>query len=332
MYEQYYNFRLKPFEVPPDPEFLYMSGKHRKAMSSLEYGILNKSSISVISGDVGSGKTTLVRELMRKLDSDVVIGMVSNVTINSFKELMQLILYAFELEYRDMNKVEMFEVFTDFVVNTYAADKRTVLVLDEAQNLAPEVLEQLRMLSNINVDKHKVFQLILVGQPNLWNLLHRPDMVQFFQRIEVSYILTPLDEKETREYIRHRLEVAGGNKDLFEENTYQEIWKCTQGSPRLINILCGMALVYGFADQKTSIDINTIEQVMLDKSVSMVQSDTQIENKSESGYKEDVEGVQNHVNAAEKYHQSTVQTDHQKLSKKDKPKRKGLSSIEKLFK
>lgn len=332
MYEQYYNFRLKPFEVPPDPEFLYMSEKHRKAMSTLEYGILNKSSISVISGDVGSGKTTIVRELMRKLDSDVVIGMVSNVTINSFKELMQLILYAYELEYRDMTKVEMFEVFTEFVVNTYAAQKRTVLILDEAQNLAPEVLEQLRMLSNINVDKHKVFQLILVGQPNLWDLLRRSDLVQFFQRIEVSYTLSPLDERETEEYIRHRLEIAGGNKDLFEQDTYFQIWKSTQGSPRLINILCGMALVYGFADQKTSIDMTTIQQVLEDKRDAMdqIRGSIQTDHDTDTVKTNNASHVQINEDSVDKRPNNTNNSVVNKS--KQKPKRTGLSSIEKLFK
>lgn len=265
MYEAFYGLEEKPFSVPPDPTFLYLSEKHKKALSRLQYSILNHAAFTVITGEIGSGKTTLVRELIHKLDMDVSLGLVSTVNISSFEELMQWILYAFELEYTGKDKVGLFETFTDFVIKNYAKDRRTVLIIDEAQNLDAGTLEQLRMLSNINVDKHQVLQLILVGQPNLRETLKRPELEQFAQRIEVEFFLQPLSLEETTLYVKHRIKVAGGSEDLFLPDTFLLIWKNTGGVPRLINILCGMALVYGFAELKDHIDSEVINLVLKDK-------------------------------------------------------------------
>jgi len=265
MYEAFYGFDEKPFSVPPNPAYLYLSKKHINALSRLSYSVLNKAAFTVITGDIGSGKTTLVRELIHSLDRDVNVGLLSNVNFSSFEELLQWILYSFELKYESSDKVHLFEIFTDFVIKNYAAGRRTVLIIDEAQNLAPDDLEQLRMLSNINVDQHQVLGLILVGQPSLLDTLQRPELEQFVQRIEVEYYLQPLDLEETTNYIKHRLEVAGGSPDLFAQDTYSLIWRNTSGVPRLINVLCGMALVYGFADFKEFIDADVVNQVLADK-------------------------------------------------------------------
>jgi len=265
MYEAFYGLDEKPFSVPPNPAYLYLSKKHQNGLSRLRYSILNKAAFTVITGDIGSGKTTLVRELVHSLDKDINVGLLSNVNFSSFEELLQWILYSFELKYDGKDKVHLFEVFTDFVIKNYSAGRRTVLIIDEAQNLAADDLEQLRMLSNINVDQHQVLQLILVGQPNLLDTLQRPELEQFVQRIEVEYYLQPLDLEETTHYIKHRLEVAGGSADLFTPETYSLIWRSTSGVPRLINVLCGMALVYGFADFKESIDSEVINDVLRDK-------------------------------------------------------------------
>jgi len=326
MYEDFYNFKELPFAVPPDPEYLFLSEKHKKALSNLEYSILNKAAFSVITGEVGSGKTTLVRELMRKLGNDVVVGLVSNVNISSFEELLQWILYAYELEYRDKDKVELFDIFTEFVIDTYAANKRTVLIIDEAQNLSASVLEQLRMLSNINADKHKVFQLILVGQPNLWDILKKPEMLQFVQRIEVDYYLSALDLEETRQYIQHRLTVAGGDAKLFTPDTYETIWECTKGVPRLINIFCGMALVYAFAEQKKKIDNEIVSLVVKEKRCGLPRSE---EGKSSASTYNDFNS-QGVADASEPIVEERRQK--QVRRKKPEPKTKKMSSIEKLFK
>jgi len=265
MYEAFYGLDEKPFSVPPNPAYLYLSKKHQNALSRLRYSVLNKAAFTVITGDIGSGKTTLVRELIHSLDRDVNVGLLSNVNFSSFEELLQWILYSFELKYEGNDKVHLFEIFTDFVIKNYSAGRRTVLIIDEAQNLAPDDLEQLRMLSNINVDQHQVLGLILVGQPNLLDTLQRPELEQFVQRIEVEYYLQPLDLDETINYIKHRLEIAGGSPDLFTPDTYPLIWRNTSGVPRLINVLCGMALVYGFADFKEFIDADVINHVLTDK-------------------------------------------------------------------
>jgi len=265
MYEAFYGLNEKPFSVPPDPSFLYLSDKHKKALSRLQYSILNRVSFTVITGEIGSGKTTLIRELIRKFDQDVSVGLVSNVNFSSFEELLQWVLYAFELEYESKDKVSLFEAFTDFVIKNYSASRNTVLIIDEAQNLDVDTLEQLRMLSNINVGQHQVLQLILVGQSGLSDMLQRPELEQFAQRIEVEYFLRPLDPDETKHYIQHRVRIAGGDDDLFSPDTYALIWRGTNGIPRLINILCGMALVYAFADFKDQIDVEVINHVLDDK-------------------------------------------------------------------
>ena len=166
MYESFYGFREKPFSLLPDPGFLYFTRKHRLALAMLEYGLANQAGFTVISGDIGTGKTTLIRHLLNSLDQELTIGLITN-THQSIGELMQWVLLAFDLDYRDKSPVEMYRMLVDFVIEQYAQGRRTVLIVDEAQNLAVETLEELRMLSNINADKDQVLQIVLVGQPEL---------------------------------------------------------------------------------------------------------------------------------------------------------------------
>ncbi len=310
MYEAFYGLDEKPFAVPPNPAYLYLSKKHENALSRLRYSILNKSAFAVITGDIGSGKTTLVRELIHSLDDSVNVGLLSNLDSVSYEELLQWILYSFELKYEGENKVQLFEIFTNFVISNYAQNRRTVLIIDEAQNLAAHVLEQLRMLSNINVDQHQVFQLILVGQPNLLDTLQRPGLEQFMQRVEVEYYLKPLDLVETTEYIQHRLKIAGGSEELFTPDTFPIIWRNTSGVPRLINVLCNMALVYGFADFKDQIDGSVINDVLSDKQN---------------------EFPGNRGGAAEGVQSFGVSSNESRYEDLDKDTQKELSTIEKMF-
>lgn len=335
MYESYYGFTEKPFSIQPDPAFLYMSKKHDNALSKLEYSILHHATCAVITGSVGSGKTTLIRELMHKLEENITVGLVSNVDSASFEELMQWILYSFELDYKDKGKVALFETFTDFLIDNYAANGRTVLIIDEAHNLDLESLEQLRMLLNINVDKHQVLQLILVGQPGLRDMLRSPALAQFAQRIEVDYFLQPLDEEETKKYIQHRLVVSGGKSSLFAPDVYSTIWRATGGVPRLINVVCDMALVYGFADQKEIIDNELFNNVLRDKEggLSPIASEG-------SEFIDRAEQLERRKPRQEQLERRRVMTEPlapkvkpQKQSvKKQSNKQKKLSSIEKLFK
>lgn len=265
MYENYYGFREKPFSLLPDPTFLFLSKKHQMALTMLEYGLANQASFTVITGEIGSGKTTLIRKVLQQMNEDLRVGLVSNTQCSSFEELLRWILFAFELEYRNKDKVELYHTFTDFLIEQYRENRRVVLILDEAQHLGPDALEQLRMLSNVNADKYHLLQLILVGQPNLRDLLFRPELEQFAQRIAVNYHLRPLDAQEAEFYIHHRLSIAGGDPTLFTQDACLLIWRHSRGIPRLINILCDTALVYGFAEQEPNINVELVVDVIHDR-------------------------------------------------------------------
>ncbi len=269
MYEKFYGFRGKPFSLLPDPEFLYLSKKHQMALTLLEYGLMNQASFSVITGDIGTGKTTLIRQLLNQMERDMVVGLITN-THPSFGELLQWILLAFNLECHSKEKVDMYKTFMDFLIQQYAANRRSVLIIDEAQNMGPQALEELRMLSNVNSDKDQVLQVILAGQPGLRDNLRDPRLEQFAQRIAVDYNLTPLNSEETREYIRHRLSIADGNPDIFDDEACEAVFRYSGGIPRLVNLLCDTALVYGYAEQAPRIGAQLIEDVARDKQQSKI--------------------------------------------------------------
>jgi general secretion pathway protein A len=265
MYESFYGFRERPFTILPDPDFLFMSFKHTMALDLLEYGLTNQAGFNVITGDVGTGKTTLIRYLLRQVAHDVSIGLISN-THSTFGELLQWILLAFKLDFRAQSKVEMFQTFLNFLAKQQSLGKRAVLIVDEAQNMNPETLEELRMLSNVNTDKSEVLQLILVGQPQLRETLRRPDLMQFAQRVAVDYHLEPLDREETSQYIKHRILKAGGSDpQLFDPEACAAVYQHTRGIPRLINLLCDTALVYGYAESRDKIDVQLVHDAAWDK-------------------------------------------------------------------
>ena len=265
MYEAFYGFREKPFSIVPDPEFLYLSRKHSLALALLEYGLMNQAGFNVITGEIGTGKTTLIRHLLGQLDRSVTVGLISN-THRTFGELLQWILFAFNLEHRGKQKVEMFQDFLDFLVNEYSQNRHTVLIVDEAQNMTMDTLEELRMLSNVNADKDQLLQVILVGQMGLREMLRRPEMEQFAQRIAADYHLEPLDRQETHAYIRHRIGIAGGRDDhVFEHAACDAVYEHSGGVPRLINLICDSALVYGFAKQVPRIDAELVQEAAHDK-------------------------------------------------------------------
>lgn len=264
MYETFYGFREKPFSLLPDAGFLYLSRQHRMALTLLEYGLMNQAGFTVISGDIGTGKTTLIRQLLNQVDSDLRIGLISN-THKTFGDLMQWIALAFDLPHSGKNKVELYQDFMDFIIREYAQGRRTVLIVDEAQNMSAETLEELRMLSNVNADKDQVLQIILVGQRELRETLQRPDLVQFAQRIGVDFHLEPLNAQETRDYIAHRCKTAGGKPDLFSDQACELVYRFTGGVPRLINLLCDTVLVYGYAEQRQRLDASLVRDVARDK-------------------------------------------------------------------
>ncbi len=261
MYESFYGLTEKPFTLLPDPDYLYLSQKHQRALTLLEYSMMNQAGFSVICGDTGAGKTTLIRRLLVGLGDDTKVGLITN-THHAFGELLNWVLMAFGLDGEGQSKAQMHQMFIRFLIEQYAQKKHTVLIVDEAQNMNADTLEELRMLSNINADKDQVLQVILAGQPALRETLRQPELMQFAQRIAVDYYLESLSIEETNAYIHHRLKVAGTEASIFTEAACEAIYKYSGGTPRLINLLCDTALVYGFAEQNKTIGEQLIHDVV----------------------------------------------------------------------
>jgi general secretion pathway protein A len=257
LYESFFGFAQKPFSLLPNPYFLYGSRTHRIAINLLQYGLEEQTGYVVLTGEVGTGKTTLLRELLHRSYGNLTIGLVTN-THQSFGELMKWILQAYDISFRDKDRVEQHQALLDFVIERYASGKRVVLIIDEAQNLSGEALEQLRMLSNINSENDHLLQIIMVGQPELRQILSSPQLRQFVQRIAVDYHLEPLNVEETTAYIAHRLQAAGGKSDLFTAEACRAAHFFSGGVPRLINAVCDYALVFAFADERQLIDVDTV--------------------------------------------------------------------------
>jgi len=264
MYESTYGFRTKPFALQPDPEFLYLSANHRTALSFLEYGILNQAGFSVITGEIGAGKTTLLRKILQEADRAHTVGFIA-APHQAFGHLMQWVLMGFRLDSTAKDAFGMFQEFTRFLLTESERGRRVILVVDEAQNLDVSMLEQLRLLSNINAGDRQVFQVVLSGQPGLRELLRRSELVQFAQRILVDHHLGPMDERDTRAYIVHRLRLAGGAPSLFTDQACGMVYRATGGIPRLVNQLCEMALVYGFAERADCITSRIVADACRDK-------------------------------------------------------------------
>lgn len=265
MYESFYGFSEKPFTLLPDPHFLYLGRQHSMAYCLLEYGVLSQAGFTVITGEVGSGKTTLIRHLLNKLPANVKVGLISNTTYAK-RDLLRLALRAFDQPFNFDDPLEAFEHFERFLIDQYASGHRSALIVDESQNLDVPTLEELRMLSNINSDHHAVLQIILVGQPELRATLQAPELKNLVQRVLVDFSLGPLEEAEVAEYIRFRLSQVGGDPDLFTEEAVTLIFCHTEGIPRLINALCDMSLVYGFAEEATRIDESLVQSVIDERS------------------------------------------------------------------
>jgi general secretion pathway protein A len=263
MYEAYYQLREKPFSILPDPDLIYWGRMHTMAFTMLEFGIMNNAGFTVITGEIGSGKTTLLRYLLRRINPSVTVGLISS-SPQGRHELLQMILMSLELSFEGDYPI-LFKRLQDFLYGQFANGRRTILIIDEAQNLEPEALEHLRMLSNINADKFQILQLILVGQPQLRDVLMTPKLHQFAQRISSDFHLSPLDSKEVAKYIDFRLEAVGSRRLLFTEQACALIAIASGGIPRMINVLCDTALVYGFAGDSKIVGQDIVREVIADK-------------------------------------------------------------------
>jgi general secretion pathway protein A len=263
MYRRHFGFTVKPFAMTPDPAFLYASRRHAMALTMLEYSLESQAPFSVLTGVIGSGKTTLVRKLLQQLGDQVQVGLITH-THGRFQSIHGWVLSALGITPKDTSDVGLHETLQRSLIQHYAKGGRTLLIIDEAQNLTIEILEELRLLSNINSEKDLLLQILLVGQPELRIKLSHPELRQFAQRVSVFFDLKRLDLEETHEYIRHRLRVAGGDPALFRPEAIDLIHARTRGVPRLVNLMCDFALVYGFADRRSEIDAELITQVVRD--------------------------------------------------------------------
>lgn len=264
LYTEYFGFSERPFSLLPDPDFLFWSKAHARAFSILEYGLVTRAPLTVVTGEVGTGKTTLVQALLKHIDDDVTIGLISNAQ-GGRGDLLRWVLSALDIRPDPSGDyVALFEQFQDFVIGEYAAGRFVVLIIDEAQNLTHETLEELRMLTNINSNKDEVVQFILLGQPELRYKITAPELRQFAQRVTATYHLEPMDLTTTRAYIRHRLEHVGGTGQEISPQAMRLIHETSQGIPRMVNKICDLALVYTASAGHKSVSLTTIKELVRD--------------------------------------------------------------------
>jgi general secretion pathway protein A len=267
MYEEFYGLSGRPFSLLPDDEFLYLGKRHRRAMNLLEYSILNQAGFVVITGEVGTGKTTLVRRYLKCVGPNIAVGIITNANPGMGK-LLSWVASSFGMETAARDTVDIYNQFVDFLLAQYSKGKHTVLIVDEAQNLSAEMLEELRMLSNVNNEKDQLLQIILLGQPELLETLKRPDLRQLVQRIVVHSHLGPFVPVETAAYIRHRLSIVNGEPKIFDDQACAAIHHFAKGTPRLINLLCDYAMMYGYSDDQMSIGYPIVASVVADRNSS----------------------------------------------------------------
>jgi type II secretory pathway predicted ATPase ExeA len=254
MYLDFFKLREFPFRLTPDTEFLYMSSAHSRAKAYMDYTVWNRDGFVVITGEIGSGKTTLIQKLLSELDDSVLVAKIFQTQLDEV-EFLQAVLVEFGLNPFHAKKVELIDMLNTFLIEQFHADKQLVLIVDDAHNLSPKVLEEIRMLSGLETQKEKILHVILVGHPQLNEVIESPEMEQLLQRVRLRYHIKALSEEETRAYITHRLRVAGmmGERHLFSAETFPPIYKYTGGLPRLINTLCDTALVCAYADGQPTI-------------------------------------------------------------------------------
>ena len=249
MYLQYYNLREPPFNITPDPRFLFFSSKHQEAFNHLLFGVRERKGFVELTGEVGAGKTTICRKLLEELGPRYKTALILNPCLTSY-QLLKTIALELGLKARGIDRVAYLEALNAFILKEVNEGNDVVLIIDEAQNLSDELLEQVRLLSNLETDRQKLMQIILMGQPELRRMLQQPELRQLRQRITVRYHLQPLDLAETAGYINHRLSMAGANgTPRFDDGAIELIHKYSGGIPRLINAACDKTLLAGFVAQ-----------------------------------------------------------------------------------
>lgn len=264
MYEEHFRLQDKPFSMLPDPSYIYWGERYALAYAMLEYGVISNTGITVITGEIGCGKTTLIRHLLSQLSDDISVGLLSNTHLAS-NELMRWVLMAFDQPFEQTTTVAAFRDFQQFVIDQYSHGKRSLLIVDEAQNLSITALEELRMLSNINSHRECLLQIVLTGQPQLRDILRKPELEQLAQRVGSDFHVEPLQVSEVQRYIHHRLIQAGCDIKLFSRKACDIAAEASHGVPRTINLLCDTALVYAFARGQSHVTSHIMEAVVADK-------------------------------------------------------------------
>jgi len=264
MYESFFKLKSKPFDLLPNPDFLFPSKSHKRALTYLDYGIRERTGFILLSGEVGSGKTTIIRDLIKKKHERVILSKVFNTQVD-FDQLIAMVNDDFGLPVQGKDKIALLRDLNDFLIDQYARGNKPTLIIDEAQNLTPNLLEEIRMLSNLETDDAKLLQIILVGQPELRKTLAMPGLLQLRQRISISCHVHPLSSPEVEEYILHRLEVAGNREAVrFSVEAVDIIFTYSRGIPRLINIICDFLMLSAFAEETTDIDKEMVQDIICD--------------------------------------------------------------------
>jgi type II secretory pathway predicted ATPase ExeA len=290
MYEAFFQLKHKPFSLLPDPDFLFLSSKHAIALSLLEYSLSGQAGFCVITGEIGSGKTTLVRAFLRRIGREFTVGLISN-THSSLRDMSTWALGAFGKKPTASSPAESYQELMAYLIAEYGEGRQCILIVDEAQNLSVEALEELRLLSNINSGKDLLLQIVLVGQPELLTKLKQPELCQFAQRIAVSHHLAPLPYADTRRYIEHRLKVAGTERNVFTEMAMGAVQYFSGGVPRLINSICDLSLVYAFADGVRTINEDLVFRVIADRQVSGIAPFARTEAADNPGVRDEIRGM-----------------------------------------
>jgi len=267
MYQSFFKLSRKPFDLVPDPDFIYLSPSHKKALTYLEYGIRSRAGFILLTGEVGSGKTTLIRNILNKRFERVTLAKVFNTRVNS-EQLLAMINDDFGLSVTGRDKVTLLRDLNDFLLEQFAEGNQPILIIDEAQNLSADLLEDIRMLSNLESSNSKLLQIILVGQPELIETLASEELMQLRQRIGVNCHLKPLSLEETGEYIVHRMTVAGNGEALeLPAGTLDLIYQYSRGIPRLVNTICDFLMLSAFAEEMTTVSLEMAREVVGDLDV-----------------------------------------------------------------